>query len=310
MKVLVTGGAGFIGSHTVDLLIKSGYEVVVIDNLVTGFERNLNPQAKFYRLDICSPDLQKVFEIEKPGGVIHLAAQTAVTRSLNDPVFDARTNICGSLNLISNCLKNDTKRIIYSSSCAIYGDPDYLPVDEEHPVKPLSPYGISKHTFEHYLAIYHTLHGLSFIGLRYANVYGPRQYTNGEGGVVAIFTTRMLRNEQPVIYGKGNKSRDYIFVEDVARANLLALNSTVNGFFNIGTGIETFDQDIFEYVSRECVYLNPPLFVAERPGEIKRIFLSCKKAAEKLNWQPLVPIKEGIARTVAYYRDLLRNENR
>ncbi|MCR4394790.1 MAG: NAD-dependent epimerase/dehydratase family protein [Dehalococcoidales bacterium] len=309
MKVLVTGGAGFIGSHTVDLFIESGYEVVVVDNLVTGFKRNLHPRAKFYHLDISSPDLQKVFEVEKPAGVVHLAAQTVVTRSIRDPLFDAHTNISGSLNVLFGCLNHNIKRIVYSSSCAVYGDPVYLPVDENHPVKPLSPYGVSKHTFEHYLTVYHLLNGLSFAGLRYANVYGPRQYSSGEGGVVAIFATRMLRGEQPVIYGTGNKSRDYIYVQDVARANLLAFHSDVTGFFNIGTGIETFDHDIFDYISHECAYSSPPFFTAERPGEIKRIFLSIQKAARELKWQPQVSLQAGITRTVAYYRELLHEEH-
>ena len=307
MKILVTGGAGFIGSHVVDALVKQGDEVVIIDNFSTGFEKNLNPAAKLYRLSICDTDIDKIFELEKPRVVIHLAAQTSVTRSITDPTFDAGVNILGSLNIISNCVKTGVHRIVYASSSALYGTPEYLPVDEKHPVKSLSPYGISKHTVEHYLFQNQTLHGLSFIVLRYANVYGPRQNPRGEGGVIAIFAGKMLSREQPTIYGLGDKSRDYVYVDDVVRANIIAVESNETGIFNIGTGEETTDQKVFELISQGCNYNGVPFYAAERPGEIKRIYLDNARAVKILKWNPQTHVKDGIPKAIAYYKnDLIK----
>ena len=302
MKILVTGGAGFIGSHVVDALVKRGDEVVIIDNFSTGFEKNLNPAAKLYRLSICDTAIDKIFEREKPQIVIHLAAQTSVTRSITDPTFDADVNILGSLNVISNCVRTGVHRIVYASSSALYGTPEYLPVDEKHPVKSLSPYGISKHTVEHYLFQNQTLNGLSFIVLRYANVYGPRQNPRGEGGVVAIFAGKMLSSEQPTIYGLGDKSRDYVYVADVVRANIIAAGSDETGIFNIGTGEETTDKKVFELISRACNYDGVPFYAAERAGEIKKIYLDNNRAVKILKWNPLIHVKEGVPTTVAYYK--------
>lgn len=305
MKVFVTGGAGFIGSHVVDALIKRGAEVVVIDDLSTGFERNINPGAKFYRLSICSDQLRNVFELEKPQFVIHMAAQTVVTKSISNPLTDANINILGSLNVISNCAAFGVRKIVYSSSCALYGTPEYLPVDEKHPINSLSPYGISKHTVEHYLYQHRHLYGLPYIALRYANVYGPRQNTRGEGGVVAIFAGKFLTSEQPTIFGTGDKSRDYVNVEDIVRANLLAMESDEIGIFNIGTGVETYDQQVFDTMSKECNYLCLAKYADERPGEIKRMCLNSGLAAGKLGWKPQVDFEEGIEKTVRYYREAL-----
>jgi UDP-glucose 4-epimerase len=302
MKILVTGGAGFIGSHVVDALVKRGDEVVIIDNFSTGFEKNLNPAAKLYRLSICDTAIDKIFEREKPQIVIHLAAQTSVTRSITDPTFDADVNILGSLNVISNCVRTGVHRIVYASSSALYGTPEYLPVDEKHPVKSLSPYGVSKHTVEHYLFQNQTLNGLSFIVLRYANVYGPRQNPRGEGGVVAIFAGKMLSGEQPTIYGLGDKSRDYVYVDDVVRANITAAGSDETGIFNIGTGEETTDQKVFELISRACNYDGVPSYAAERAGEIKQIYLDNSRAVKILKWNPRVQVNEGIPRAMAYYK--------
>jgi UDP-glucose 4-epimerase len=302
MKILVTGGAGFIGSHVVDALVKQGDEVVIIDNFSTGFEKNLNPAAKLYRLSICDTAIDKIFEREKPQVVIHLAAQTSVTRSITDPTFDADVNILGSLNVISNCVRTGVHRIVYASSSALYGTPQYLPVDEKHPVKSISPYGISKHTVEHYLFQNQALNGLSFIVLRYANVYGPRQNPRGEGGVVAIFAGKMLSGEQPTIYGLGDKSRDYVYVDDVVRANIIAAGSDETGIFNIGTGEETTDQKVFELISRACIYDGVPFYAAERAGEIKQIYLDNSRAVKILKWNPRVQVKEGIPMAMAYYK--------
>jgi UDP-glucose 4-epimerase len=305
MKILVTGGAGFIGSHVVDALIKKGDEVVIIDNFSTGFEKNINPAAKLYRLSIGDTAIEKIFEWEKPQVVIHLAAQTSVTRSITDPTFDAGVNILGSLNVISNCVRSGVHRIVYASSCALYGTPEYLPVDENHPVKPLSPYGISKHTVEHYLYQNHILYGLSFIALRYANVYGPRQNPRGEGGVVAIFAGKMLEGEQPTIYGLGDKSRDYVYVDDVVRANIMAAESDETGIFNIGTSEEILDQMVFELISRECNYDGSPFYGAERSGEMKRMCIDNSRAVKILKWNPNVHVREGITRAIAYYKNEL-----
>lgn len=305
MKVIVTGGAGFIGSHVVDALVNRGAEVVVIDDLSTGFERNVNARARLRRLSICSDQLGEVFELEKPEVVIHLAAHTVVTRSIADPLMDAEINILGSLNVISKCAKFGVRKIVYSSSCALYGTPQYLPVDEKHPANALSPYGISKHTVEHYLYQHQYLYGLSYAALRYANVYGPRQNPRGEGGVVAIFAGKLLAGEQPTIFGAGNKSRDYVYVDDIVRANLLAMDSAENGIFNIGTCVETCDQTVFDTLSRVCDYGGPPKYEAERPGEIERMCIDNTLAAHKLGWKPQVVFDEGIEKAVTYYRKSL-----
>jgi UDP-glucose 4-epimerase len=305
MKVLVTGGAGFIGSHVVDALVKRGDEVVIIDNFSTGFEKNINPSATLYRLSICDTAIEKIFEWEKPQVVIHLAAQTSVTRSITDPVFDAGVNILGSLNVISNCVRSGVHRIVYASSCALYGTPEYLPVDEKHPIKAISPYGVSKHTVEHYLFQNHILHGLPFIVLRYANVYGPRQNPHGEGGVVAIFAGKMLGGEQPTIYGLGDKSRDYVYVDDIVRANIIAAESNETGIFNIGTGEETLDQMVFELISQECNYDGLPFYAAERPGEIKGMCINNSRTVKILKWNPRVHVREGFTRAIAYYKNEL-----
>jgi UDP-glucose 4-epimerase len=302
MKVLVTGGAGFIGSHVVDVLIQAGDQVVVVDNLSSGSIGNIHESAKFYQMDLGAPELKDLFETEKPDSVIHLAAQISVTRSVQDPMTDARVNILGSLNLISNCINYKISKLVYASSCALYGQPQYFPLDENHPVNPLSPYGVSKHTVEHYLATRYYLNGLSYVVLRYANVYGPRQNPFGEGGVVAIFSQKMLSGEQPTIFGQGDKTRDYVYVSDVVRANILALKSGITGIYNISTGLETPDQTIFDLVKNECHYQGQPVYAAERPGEIKRIFLSFQNAERALHWQPQVTLKNGISTTVAYYR--------
>jgi UDP-glucose 4-epimerase len=305
MKALVTGGAGFIGSHVVDALVKRGDEVVVIDDLSTGFERNINIGAKLYRLNICSDQLREIFELEKPQIVFHMAAQTVVTKSISGPSIDAEINILGSLNVISNCAVFKVRKIVYSSSCALYGTPEYLPVDEKHPVNALSPYGISKHTVEHYLYQNRYLYGLSYMALRYANVYGPRQNPRGEGGVVAIFAGQLLSGEQPTIYGSGTKTRDYVYVDDIVRANLLAMETAENGICNIGTGLETSDQNVFNTMSRECNYSGPPKYTAERPGEINRMYLDNSLAARKLGWNPRFGFQEGIKKAVRYYKEAL-----
>jgi UDP-glucose 4-epimerase len=304
MKILVTGGAGFIGSHLVDALIQRGYAVAVVDSLSTGRLENVNAAATFYRADICSPELERIFEKERPELVNHHAAQTVIQKSMQDPVLDAEQNIVGSLHIISQCLRSGVKKIVYASSAGIYGEPKYLPVDESHPVTPISYYGISKHTVEHYLNVSHLENSLNYTVLRYSNVYGPRQSPKGEAGVVAIFTRQMLQGERPTIFGKGDKTRDYVYVADVVAANLLAMEKSVDGVYNIATGAETSDQEMFDLLAGLTGYEADPRYAPVRKGEIYRICLDSSKAQKEIGWQPRFALREGLAETVHYYRSI------
>ena len=305
MKVLVTGGAGFIGSHVVDALVRQGYQVVVVDNLSTGRPENINPAATFYQADIYDSELEGIFEKERPELVNHQAAQTVIQKSMEDPVFDAKQNILGSLNLVLRCLRFGVKKIIYASSVGVYGEPKYLPLDENHPVNPISYYGISKHTAEHYLHLAHLQHRLSYVVLRYPNVYGPRQSPEGEAGVVAIFTRQMLHGERPTIFGKGDKTRDYVHVSDVVTANLLAMEGDGNGVYNLGTGVETSDQEMFNLLAELTGYQGKPRYAPVREGEIYKICLDSSKAQKELDWQPQFLLREGLSETVDSYRSIL-----
>lgn len=303
MKILVTGGAGFIGSHVVDRYIEEGHKVAVVDNLSTGFERNLNPKATFYKVDICDRKLGEVFEKEKLDIVNHHAAQMDVRKSTKDPVFDAQVNILGSLNLIASCVNHGVKKLIYASTGgAVYGEPDYRPVDEKHPIRPLSQYGISKHTVEHYLVLYSAHHNLKYTVLRYPNVFGPRQNPWGEAGVVAIFTRQLLEGEQATIFGDGTKTRDYTYISDVVESNILSLKKGDNQILNIGMGKEASDQEIYDGVARVLDSQAKPKYASVRPGEINHICLDAHKAAEELNWAPKVSFEDGLKMTVDYLK--------
>jgi UDP-glucose 4-epimerase len=306
MKVLVTGGAGFIGSHVVDLYLEQGYEVVVVDNLSTGRITNLNPAAKFYQEDIRRTQLEEIFLLEQPDFVNHHAAQMNIRHSINDPVYDADVNILGSINVIECARKFKVKRFIYiSSGGAVYGEPEYLPCDESHPVKPICPYGASKHTVEHYLFMYHINYGLECTILRYANVYGPRQDPKGEAGVVAIFTGQMLNSQKVVINGDGEQQRDFVYVNDCARANLLALTAKNSfGIYNIGCGKATSINEIYHSLKAIIGNKENPCYGPAKIGETRSIFLSTNAAKQDLGWSPEVELSEGLGYTVDYFHGM------
>ncbi len=303
MKILVTGGAGFIGSHVADALIAAGHEVVIVDNLSTGRESNLNPKAKFIKMDIRDPRLDEVFAAERPEIVDHHAAQTAVSRSVAEPLFDTEVNINGSINLLECARRRGVRKFIYiSTGGAVYGEPEYLPCDEDHPINPICPYGASKHTVEHYLFMYKELYGLDYTVLRYANVYGPRQDPHGEAGVVAIFAGRMLRGQPVTINGSGEQERDFVYVGDCARANLLALGDGRSGIFNISVGLGTNINHICAELTAITGYRLAPNYGPPKPGETFRIYLDVARASRDLGWTPEVPLSVGLMRTVEYFR--------
>ena len=274
----------------------------MIDNLSTGRRENLNPQIKFYETSIGDPGLADIFEKEKPDIVCHHAAQIDLRRSVNEPLFDAEVNILGSLNVIVNSIRSGVGKFVYASTGgAIYGEPQYLPVDENHPINPVSQYGVSKHTVEHYLLLYALQHELNYVALRYPNVYGSRQNPFGEAGVIAIFAHQMLGGEQPTIFGPGDKTRDYTHVSDIVEANILAMERGRNLICNIGTGVETSDQDIFDAIAEALGYSSPAIYASVRPGEIQRICLDWSKAEQELGWRPKTTLKDGIAKTVSYF---------
>lgn len=307
MKTLVTGGAGFIASHLSDRLIEAGHEVVIVDDLSTGKRANLPGRAKFYEVDIRDPGLADVFETERPEVVFHHAAHADVTRSVRDPQYDASVNILGSLNLLECCRKYEVGKFIYANTGgALYGEPEYTPADESHPIAPVSPYGVSKRTVEHYLHVYRVNHGLTYTSLRYPNVYGPRQDPHGEAGVVAIFALKMLTGEQPIIFGDGSKTRDYCYVGDIVEANILALNTDRCGIYNLGRGIEVTDLEVFEAVRTAVGSKIDPAYAKVRPGEVEHIALDASKIERELGWKWKMDFADGVAAAVEYYR--LANE--
>ncbi len=308
-KAVVTGGAGFIGSHICDALIERGFEVAVIDNLSSGKRRNLAPRAAFYQLDIRDKSIAAVFAKERPEVMFHLAAQMDVRRSVADPAYDADVNIGGTINLLEAGRAAGLRKTIYSSTGgAVYGEPEKLPADEDTPVAPLCPYGVSKHTVEHYLELYRKLYGMDYTVLRYANVYGPRQDPHGEAGVVAIFSQMLLAGQQPRIFGDGSKTRDYVYVDDIIAANMLALDGAGGAVLNIGRGVQTTDQEIFDGVRDAVGCDTRAAYAPKRLGEVDYIALDASRARRVLGWTPKVGLAEGLRRAVAFYRRLNAGE--
>jgi len=303
LKILVTGGAGFIGSHIVDALIEKGHKVVVLDDLSSGSVKNLPRKIRFIKLDVRSNNLGTLFLEEHFDAVYHLAAQMDVRKSVADPKFDASVNIIGGLNLLECCAKYDVKKVIFASTGgAIYGEQDYFPADEKHPLRPLSPYGVAKLSFEQYLFYYKEIYSIDYISLRFANIYGPRQNPHGEAGVVAIFTTKFLNGEKPVINGDGKQTRDYVYVGDIVDANIRALDYPGTGIFNLGTGIESDVNILFRQIrdltGSDCEEVHGPA----KKGEQLRSVLDNSLAKDVLGWEPKISLKQGLKETVDYFK--------
>ncbi|MHB1688615.1 MAG: NAD-dependent epimerase/dehydratase family protein [Ignavibacteriaceae bacterium] len=304
MKILVTGGAGFIASQVSDAFVSEGNEVFVVDNLSTGFEKNINSNVKFIKADICDKSLIDLFEKEKFDVVNHHAAQMDVRRSVADPAFDANTNIIGTINLLQSSVKTGVKKFMFASTGgAVYGEQKYFPADEDHLTFPLSPYGISKLAVEKYLYFYHVQYHLNYSILRYANIYGPRQNPFGEAGVVAIFTSKLLKGEQPIINGSGKQTRDYVFVGDVVKANLLALKDEVSDVYNVGTSKETDVNELFNMLNKIIGNGQVEKHGPSAPGEQMRSVITSDKLFKKFNWRPSTPLREGLQKTVEYFKN-------
>lgn len=303
MKVLVTGGAGFIGSHVVDRLVEEGHEVVVVDDLSTGKRKYVNRAAVLYKLDIQSGRLEKVFRNERPSIVIHLAAQVSVRQSVENPILDAQVNVLGTMNVLHQAARHGARKVIFASSgVAIYGEQEVHPAPESHPTRPLSAYGISKLCGEHYLSYFQRVSGLQVVSLRYASVYGPRQDPEGEAGVVAIFIRKMLNNEQPIINGNGRQTRDFVFVDDVVQANLAVMSQEAQGVYNVGTGVETSVNELFRMLAgltgSPCKEVHGPAKV----GEQIRSVIDSSRLKQEVGWEPETSLAEGLEKTVAYFR--------
>ena len=301
-KVLVTGGAGFIGSHVVDSLVSDGNDVFVIDNLSSGKKENMNKAALLYQYDIAGKELLSVMEKERPEFVFHLAAQIDVRKSVADPIEDAKINILGSINVMESARRCGVKKIIFASSGgAIYGDTKNIPTGEDEREYPISPYGCAKLSVERYLHYYHEVFNVPYIALRFANVYGPRQNNKGEAGVVAIFCTKVLQNEPPVIYGDGKQTRDFVYVGDIVRANVLAMKSKKCGAYNVGTGKESDINTLAKHIKNSLSYKNEFHHKDGRRGEQKRSCLSFDKIRKDLGWEPDISLDEGIKLTAEWF---------
>ena len=303
MRVLVTGGAGFIGSQVADAHLSRGDEVAVVDSLVSGRREFVSPKARFYEADIRDPALREIFARERPHIVNHHAAQASVTASVADAPFDADVNILGTLRILDHCVATGVEHMVFASTGgALYGEPDRLPANESTPIRPLSPYGASKHAAEGYLTLYGRLHGLRTCALRYANVYGPRQDPHGEAGVVAIFTNALLQGKTPTIYGDGEQTRDFVYVDDVVRASLLATDRRAVGAWNIGTGQALSVNTLYERLAAAVGTTAPAIHGPPRPGDVRHITLDARGTREHLGWTPQTTIDAGLSATVDWFR--------
>jgi UDP-glucose 4-epimerase len=313
MRILVTGGAGFIGSHVVDAYVSAGHDVAVIDNFSTGNEANLNPQARVFRIDVRDqPEVERAFISFRPEVVNHHAAQAEVPKSVADPAFDASVNLIGGINLLKAAVDHEVRKLIFiSTGGALYGEPDVVPADEDHPVRPLSPYGTSKFCFEQYLGTFKRTYGLGFTVLRYANVYGARQdFQSEEGRVVAIFASRMLEGRPLTIDGDGNQSRDMLHVGDVATANIAALERGDGGTYHVSTGVDVSVNELFRKLSILTDYKLEPAHGPRRRGDVYRIALDNARARRDLQWEPRISLEEGLSLTVDYFRDQVSSSRR
>jgi UDP-glucose 4-epimerase len=311
VKVLVTGGAGFIGSHVCDQFLRAGHEVIALDNLSSGKRENLDPRVRLAVLDIRSPEAAELIRSERPHAICHLAAQMDVRRSVEDPRFDADANILGMLNLLEAARVSGVKKFIFSSTGgAIYGEQDVFPAPESHATRPVSPYGVSKASGELYLGYYRAQYGLSYVALRYANVYGPRQNPHGEAGVVAIFAQRLVAGSPCTIFGDGGQTRDFVFGPDVARANLLAFEKDYVGAVNIGTGIETDINRLFTLLAEAAGSNIQAQHAPGKPGEQRRSCIDAGLARKVLGWEPTVGLADGLRQTVEFFRAKAREPAR
>jgi UDP-glucose 4-epimerase len=305
MKILITGGAGFIGSHIQDAYLAQGHEVAVLDNLLTGRKENLNKKSRFYEEDIRSARIDSIIKEFRPDILNLHAAQMDVRKSVEDPKYDCDVNGMGFLNLLEAGRKWGVRKVVFASSGgAVYGEQVAYPADESHPTNPVSPYGITKLLGDKYLQFYQDTHGMDFVSLRYANVYGPRQNPHGEAGVVAIFTTKLLSGQIPTINGDGLQTRDYVFVEDVVRANILALQEEARGIYNIGTGVETNVVEIYQTLARVLGVDKKAKHGPAKPGEQQRSVISSEKIKKELAWRPESSLAQGLEKTVAYFRSI------
>jgi UDP-glucose 4-epimerase len=305
MRILITGGAGFIGSHTVDALVAAkSHDLAVLDDLSSGKRERLDPSVRLHHADIRNADeVRLIIDREHPEVLMHLAAQMDVRKSVAEPTFDAEVNIGGFLNLMEAGRQKGLKRVIFASTGgAIYGEQEQFPCNELHPCRPLSPYGISKLATEAYLFFYKMQYEIDYVALRYSNVYGPRQDPHGEAGVVAIFCGHILAQRPCTIYGDGEQTRDYVYVGDVARANLAALSTQASGAFNIGTGRETSVNQLFRALAVTAGINEPPTFAPMRPGEQRRSVISPARAASELGWQSQITLEEGLKRTFESFK--------
>ncbi len=300
MKILVTGGAGFIASHVSEGYIRDGHSVVIVDDLSTGKRENLPSAAKFFECDITNfAEMERIIADERPDFINHHAAQMDVRRSVREPLFDARVNIVGALGLLELAVKYKVRKVLYASTGgASYGEVETVPVDENHPTRPICHYGVSKLTLERYLFLYKYLYGLNYTVMRYPNVFGPRQNPHGEAGVIAIFALQMLRGDQPTIFGDGSKTRDYVFIEDIVKANVALLEKGDGEILNLGSGVPTSDFQIFELVRTATHFNGDPRYAPVRPGEVAHIALSGQRAHDIFGWAPRISLAEGIGRTV------------